>query len=1007
MEPYKKKANFMPPIRSLVMTAQLRTDQFESGTKRIQGSLRDIRTTTTQVQGTISGLGSALAGMGASAAGAVLSFHALKSGIESVVQTGMRMQTLQAAFKQVAGSAEAGRKEFAFVADAANRVGQNVEVLAKGYHGLAAASKGTRLEGQATKDIFLAMTQAGRALQLNQEQLQGALLSLNQMMSKGTVQAEEIRGQLGERLPGAFQIAARAMGVTTAELGKMLEQGQVLAEDFLPKFAAQLRKELGQNTEEVTRTAAENFARFGNAMTIVADNIAKNTGLLDWLGKVADKLANIVIEGDKAAKKLDEVAKERTTKDIARATGGRGAEETAANDRRIRQIDMINRQLKEAEEAIKRLGRDFFKEPLESAEVRRRLEELAKGPILEGRFPAQSSEARRRFEADVRREERMIRDLQEEKARLEAELKPKTFEGPEAPSIDMTPIAAAEEKNRAIVKQVQDILKGLQDATGQTENWLTETERLKKEMQEVEKAIEKLQKLPGMKGSSAGFFSHRNAPANIQEAINRLSPQYGIDPRLTAAIMVRESGFNPNARGTRGEQGLMQLMEANRVKYGVTNGFDIEQSITGGLKLLRDLMRAFNGDLEKVVAAYNAGQGAVERGRIPVKTSQHYVPAVLSSYREFGGGFGGQAAVPAAAQALEALSKRRAELDRQIKESTTITKMDEEANKAVADALEGRAEGMQRLLESLKDGTKTLSEYETAQIREKLANVQGYEATKARIGTLLTEIDVRRELVAMFQREAVEQERLGEVQKRLAQEQKDREREFAQARRELDREEAERLRKREDEQEKLAKTQQEIGASTISFFEDMVDAARKGGDAWIQFAERVAQALLRMAIEKSGLEQKLGDWVQKGLGAVLKLFGATSGTPAVDLPASDVPTNLDFNAVGMASGGPVSSGRAYLVGEKGPELFLPQTSGAIVNNALTNAYTSGGNSLANAHNSTSNVYNTSASTNVMQGDRPVNVIFNISTPDTAGFQRSRAEISRSMVQAVHAAQRSA
>ena len=87
--------------------------------------------------------------------------------------------------------------------------------------------------------------------------MSGALLAVSQMISKGTVQAEELRGQLGERLPGAFQIAARAMGVSTQELGKMLEQGKVVADDFLPKFAAELQKTYQVGEKALTGLTAE------------------------------------------------------------------------------------------------------------------------------------------------------------------------------------------------------------------------------------------------------------------------------------------------------------------------------------------------------------------------------------------------------------------------------------------------------------------------------------------------------------------------------------------------------------------------------------------------------------------------------------------------------------------------------------------------------------------------------------------------------------------------------
>ena len=76
-------------------------------------------------------------------------------------------------------------------------------------------------------------------------------------MSKGTVQAEELRGQLGERLPGAFNLAAQAMGVTTQELNKMLDNGEVLAIDLLPKLAEVLDERFadaaGENADKLVK----------------------------------------------------------------------------------------------------------------------------------------------------------------------------------------------------------------------------------------------------------------------------------------------------------------------------------------------------------------------------------------------------------------------------------------------------------------------------------------------------------------------------------------------------------------------------------------------------------------------------------------------------------------------------------------------------------------------------------------------------------------------------------
>lgn len=134
----------------------------------------------------------------------------------------------------------------------------------------------------------------------------GALLAIQQMMSKGTVQAEELRGQLGERLPGAFQIAARSMGVTTAELGKMLESGKVLADDFLPKFAAQLEKTFGASAEKAANSLQAQLNRMDNAWNSLKMALAgSGEGNGTLFSGLADSLNNAAANMDRLAKKGD------------------------------------------------------------------------------------------------------------------------------------------------------------------------------------------------------------------------------------------------------------------------------------------------------------------------------------------------------------------------------------------------------------------------------------------------------------------------------------------------------------------------------------------------------------------------------------------------------------------------------------------------------------------------------------------------------------------------------
>lgn len=156
-------------------------------------------------------------------------------------------------------------REIEYLREVTGRLGLEFASTSRAYGQFQAAARGTALEGAKARDIFESIARASAVMGLSADQTSGVLLALQQMVSKGTVQAEELRGQLGEKLPGAFQIAAKAMGVTTAELGKMLEQGQVVADDFLPKFARAMNENIGGAAESAAQRLDAAVNRFDNA----------------------------------------------------------------------------------------------------------------------------------------------------------------------------------------------------------------------------------------------------------------------------------------------------------------------------------------------------------------------------------------------------------------------------------------------------------------------------------------------------------------------------------------------------------------------------------------------------------------------------------------------------------------------------------------------------------------------------------------------------------------------
>ena len=118
------------------------------------------------------------------------------------------------------------------------------------------------------------------------------------------------------------------------------------------------------------------------------------------------------------------------------------------------------------------------------------------------------------------------------------------------------------------------------------------------------------------------------------QLIHEKSQKYGVDPALVAAVIEQESRFKPRAKSQVGARGLMQLMPRTGRWMGADNLYDPEQNIDAGVKYIKYLNRRFNGDLKKTIAAYNAGEGNVQRyqGVPPFRETRQYVTKVMKNY---------------------------------------------------------------------------------------------------------------------------------------------------------------------------------------------------------------------------------------------------------------------------------------------------------------------------------------------------------------------------------------
>jgi len=116
----------------------------------------------------------------------------------------------------------------------------------------------------------------------------------------------------------------------------------------------------------------------------------------------------------------------------------------------------------------------------------------------------------------------------------------------------------------------------------------------------------------------------------IADLVLKTAPQYGIEPRLALAVIAIESNFQPRAQSVRDARGLMQLVASTAVRFKVRNRFDVKDNVHGGLAYLRWLLAYYQGEVTFAVAAYNAGEAAVDRykGVPPYPETREYVRRV-------------------------------------------------------------------------------------------------------------------------------------------------------------------------------------------------------------------------------------------------------------------------------------------------------------------------------------------------------------------------------------------
>jgi tape measure domain-containing protein len=200
--------------------------------------------------------------------------------VKTLIQTNVAFNKIETTLAALTGTTEKAAVEFQFLADEADRLGFVTTDLALNYARLSASTKGTILQGQATRDIFSAISEQARLLQLSTQDTGFAIRAITQIISKGVVTMEEMRRQLGDNLPGAFSKAAKSMGLTTSEFIELIESGNLLADEFIPRFSKFLTEDAAPGLDKVTTSLAANIERMKNSFQLFLKAIG-DTGALE------------------------------------------------------------------------------------------------------------------------------------------------------------------------------------------------------------------------------------------------------------------------------------------------------------------------------------------------------------------------------------------------------------------------------------------------------------------------------------------------------------------------------------------------------------------------------------------------------------------------------------------------------------------------------------------------------------------------------------------------------
>ena len=217
--------------------------------------------------------------------------------VRSLFRASADLQGIEVALAAITRQGQETSEIFSFLRGESERLGFEFRTSALEFAKLAAAGNAAGLSTGEIQELFIGAQEAARVFNLSVADTEGVLKAFTQIVSKGKVTAEELRNQLGDRLPAAVPIFAAALGITTQELSLMLERGEILANETLPLFGKQLRATFSDQVPAAAQNITAALNRFRNSLFFFLAGLGESgvseifkiiligaSNLLDFLG---------------------------------------------------------------------------------------------------------------------------------------------------------------------------------------------------------------------------------------------------------------------------------------------------------------------------------------------------------------------------------------------------------------------------------------------------------------------------------------------------------------------------------------------------------------------------------------------------------------------------------------------------------------------------------------------------------------------------------------------------